>query len=48
VDVGPERLTDLNRQLNTRLITVLRDKEFQAFDLDQAFRLVTAMAERLA
>jgi len=47
VDVGPERLADLKRQLNTRLRTVLRDKEFQAFDLDQAFRLVTAMAERL-
>jgi len=47
VDVGPERLTALKRQLNTRLRTVLRDKEFQAFDLDQAFRLVTAMAERL-
>jgi len=48
VDVGPERLADLKRQLNTRLRTVLRDKDFQAFDLDQAFRLVTAMAERLA
>ena len=47
VDVGPERLADLKRQLNTGLRTVLRDKEFQAFDLDQAFRLVTAMAERL-
>ena len=47
VDVGPERLAGLKRQLNTRLRTVLRDKEFQAFDLDQAFRLVTAMAERL-
>ena len=47
VDVGPERLVNLKRQLNTRLRTVLRDKEFQGFDLDQAFRLVTAMAERL-
>ena len=45
VDVGPERLADLKRQLNTRLRTVLRDKEFQVFDLDQAFRLVSAMAE---
>jgi predicted nucleotidyltransferase component of viral defense system len=48
VDVGPERLAGLKRQLNTRLRTVLRDKEFKAFDLDQAFRLVTAMAERLS
>lgn len=47
VDVGPARFADLKRQLNTRLRTVLRDKEFQAFDLDQALRLVTAMAERL-
>ena len=47
VDVGPERLAGLKRQLTTRLRTMLRDKEFQAFDLDQAFRLVTAMAERL-
>ncbi len=48
VDVGAQRLADLKRQLNTRLRMVLRDKEFQAFDLDQAFGLVTAMAERLA
>ena len=47
VDVGPERLADLKRQLNTRLRTVLRDKESQAFNLDQAFQLVTAMAEQL-
>ena len=48
VDVGPERLAALKRQLNTRLRTVLRDKEFQAFDLNQAFRLVAAMAEQLS
>lgn len=47
VDVGPERLADLKRQLNTRLRTVLRDKEFQVFDLDHAFRLVSAMAGQL-
>ena len=47
VDVGPERLADLGRQLNTRLRTVLRAKEFQAFDLDQAFRYVAEMAGRL-
>lgn len=48
VDVGLERLAGLKRQLNTRLRTVLRDKEFQVFDLNQAFRLVTTMAQRLA
>jgi len=48
IDVGPERLSDLRRQLNTRLRTVLRDSEFQAFDLGQAIRLVTEMGERLS
>ena len=47
VDVGPERLATLKRQLNARLRTVLRDREFQAFDLTQAFRIVNAMAEQL-
>jgi len=47
VDVGPDRLATLNRQLKTRLKTVLRDKEFQTFDLDKAFGIVVAMAERL-
>jgi predicted nucleotidyltransferase component of viral defense system len=47
VDVSRERLADLKRQLDARLRTVLRDKEFQAFDLDRAFKLVASMAERL-
>jgi len=47
VDVRPLRLADLKRQLNTRLRTVLRDKDFQTFDLSQAIGLVTAMAGRL-
>jgi predicted nucleotidyltransferase component of viral defense system len=48
VDVGAQRLADMKRQLNTRLRTVLQDKEFQTFDLDHAFGLITSMAERLA
>jgi len=48
VNVSPERLADLRRQLSTRLRTVLRADEFKAFDLDQALHHVTAMAERLA
>lgn len=47
VDVSKERLAALRRQLDTRLRTVLRDNEFQAFDLDQAIRLVTGMADQL-
>ena len=47
VDVSKERFAMLRRQLDTRLRTVLRDKEFQAFDLDRAIRLVVAVAERV-
>lgn len=47
VDVSKERLATLRRQLDTRLRTVLREKEFRAFDLDRAIRLVVAMAERV-
>ncbi len=48
VDVSPERLSSLRRQLNARLRMVLREKEFHAFNLDQAFQLVSTMAERLS
>ena len=44
VDMGPARLADLKRQLNTRLRTVLRDREFQAFNLDRACQFVAGMA----
>ena len=47
VNLGPERLGDLRRQASTRLRTVLRAADFQAFDLDQALHHVTSMAERL-
>jgi len=47
VDVGAQRLADLKRQLDTRLRTVLRESDFQTFDLDRAIRLVVTMAERL-
>ena len=48
VDVSEERFAALKRQLDARLRTVLRDKEFQAFDLDRAIRLFAAMAERVS
>ena len=35
-------------QLLPRLRPVLRQQDFEAFDLDRAFQAVTAMAERLA
>lgn len=47
VNLSPERLGDLRRQASTRLRTVLRAADFQAFDLDQALHHVTSMAERL-
>lgn len=47
VDMGPERLAVLKRQLNRRLKPVLRDRDFHTFDLDQAWRLVSTMAGRL-
>lgn len=45
VDVGEQRLADLKRQLDARLKTVLRERDFRSFDLDQAIRLAAAMAE---
>lgn len=47
VSLSPERLGDLRRQVSTRLRTVLRADDFQAFDLDRALHQVAAMAERL-
>ena len=47
VDVGEKRVADLKRQLDTRLRTVLRERDFWAFDLDQAIRLAITMAERI-
>lgn len=48
VDLSQERLAGLRRQLNARLKTVLRSKEFQAFDLNRAIDLVSRMAALLA
>ncbi len=48
IDLGKERLAALRRQRDARLKAVLRYREFQAFDLDRAVKLVAAMAVRLA
>ena len=47
VDVSEARIAALSRQLNARLKTVLRDAEFQAFDLGRAVKLVLAVARHV-
>ncbi len=47
VDIGEQRVADLKRQRDARLRTVLRERDFRTFDLDQAIRLVAAMAKRV-
>ncbi len=44
VDISPERMATLRRQLDTELKTVLREKDFAEFDLERAFRIVTEVA----
>ncbi|MCG2739561.1 MAG: nucleotidyl transferase AbiEii/AbiGii toxin family protein [Syntrophaceae bacterium] len=44
VDISPERLAALRRQLDTELKTVLREKDFREFDLERAFRIVKDVA----
>ncbi len=48
VNVDPERLVDLRRQLDARLRPVLRDRDFDRFNLDHAIGIVTEMAGILA
>ena len=43
-----EALADLRSQLASRLQPVLRPEDWTAFDLDRAFRLVTAVAAKLS
>jgi predicted nucleotidyltransferase component of viral defense system len=47
VDVGPHRLAVLRKQLDARLRSVLRQTDYEAFDLDRAFQTVIQMAESL-
>jgi predicted nucleotidyltransferase component of viral defense system len=44
-DVSANRLAALRRQLESELRPVVRDREFEQFDLDRAFAIVAAMAE---
>lgn len=47
VDVSAERLASLRQQVASRLRPVLRERDFRAFDLDRAFGIAVAMADRL-
>jgi len=47
VDVSADRMEQLRRQLEAQLRPVLRDKEFNRFDLDRAIATVRAVAQAL-
>ncbi|MBX3435768.1 MAG: nucleotidyl transferase AbiEii/AbiGii toxin family protein [Pirellulales bacterium] len=47
VDVSEDKLALLRTQLTTQLQPVLRDVDFNSFDLDQTFRTIAALAARL-
>ncbi len=47
VDLSPERLLLLSKQVNTRLRPVLRNNDFQAFNFERALDVVTAVANGL-
>jgi hypothetical protein len=47
VDLGAERLSALRRQLETRLRPVLRDRDFDAFDLERVITAVQQCAHAL-
>ena len=47
LDVSPQRLADLRRQLEPQLKPVLREEDLREFDLDRAFEAVVQMARSL-
>ena len=48
VNVSAERFAALRQQLGPQLRPVLRDRDFQEFDLDRAFGIVVKMTEKIA
>lgn len=46
VDMSINRLNELTRQLNTQLRPVLRNSDYEHFDLERAIQIVRTMAER--
>jgi predicted nucleotidyltransferase component of viral defense system len=47
VDISETRLSALRQQMDSQLKPVLRDRDYQAFDLERALRLVREVASRL-
>lgn len=47
VDLSPQRKEALKAQLDVELRNVLRQSDYDAFSLDEAFAIVVAVAERL-
>lgn len=48
VNVSPERLADLKRQLSTRLKPVLQEEAFQTFNLERSFERVASVAQHFS
>jgi predicted nucleotidyltransferase component of viral defense system len=48
MNIAEARLTELRQQLQAQLRPVLREDDFNDFDLDRAFRIVSEMAEQVA
>jgi len=48
VDTSELRLAELRRQVEAQLRPVLRESDFQAFDLDRSFGIISDMAARVA
>jgi len=47
LNIGPQRLADLRKQVDTHLQPVLRPDDCQTFDLNHAIHIVTTMADKL-
>jgi len=47
IDVSPQRLASLRKQLNTQLKPVLRSSDFKEFDLERAFGIVQSVASTI-
>ena len=48
VDASPDRLAKLRRQMTARLRPVLRQQDFDAFDLHRAFEIMATMGKLMA
>ena len=45
INMGPDRMPELRRQLEARLKPVLRERDFSEFDLDRAYKMAAEMAK---